>query len=63
MPLPIYDEEEYDKSWDPNTNEPKDREYEDVYQMSRLRDMSVSRIHKALSKPHLIFRFDSINEE
>lgn len=60
MPLPFDDDEEYDKAWDENLNEPKERKYEDVYQMSRLRDMSVSRIHRALSKPHLIFRF---NEE
>lgn len=53
------DEEERDKAWDDERNEPKQREYEDRYQMQKVSDMSVGRLNKALKKDHLLMRFTS----
>ena len=54
---PFDDEEEADNEWDPTSQEPKKREYEDEYKMDRLKNLSMRRVHRLLSKDHLLMRF------
>ena len=56
--FPFYNDEERDEEWDNTRDEPKERKYEDAYQMSRLRNMTMSSVRKCLSKPHILFRFN-----
>ena len=55
---PIFtdDDEAYDNEMR-NIDEPKKREYEDRYQMQKVSDMSVGRLHRALMKEHILMRF------
>ena len=55
----LCDDEERDKAFDDETHEPKQREYEDRYQMQKVSDMSVGRLNRALKKDHLLMRFTS----
>lgn len=54
---PFDNDEERDEEWDTTREEPKKREYEDEYQMNRIKNMTSGRIHRLLSKDHLLMRF------
>ena len=61
-PWPYDNDEERDNEMYDLGGEPKKREYENIYQMQRLKDMSTGRIQKALKKDHLLMRFNSDEE-
>lgn len=50
-------DEERDAAWDDKAGEPVKREYEDRYQMQKVSDMPVGRLHRLLAKDHLLMRF------
>jgi hypothetical protein len=54
---PLDNDEVRDAEWDTTRDEPKKREYEDEYQMNRIKYMTSGRIHRLLSKDHLLMRF------
>ena len=54
---PFDNDEERDEEWDTVRDEPKKREYEDEFRMDRIKNMTAGRIHRLLSKDHLLMRF------
>ena len=54
---PFDNDEERDAEWDTVRDEPKKREYEDEFRMDRIKNMTSGRIHRLLSKDHLLMRF------